>query len=738
MKSRRKTKPNAENKILTSEDFYKAAPGTDRTLRDGDENYGTGRKKDKKLSDVGKQPVTESSEYLPGRDGAVAAERERNYAEGKRKSVLKRIFSNFFSSPFKTSVIISAVGRLVDAIYDALSGGFIGRIFTSYKKEEKAFEDGFIKNYYTGGQKTKGYVRKGREKLSEAFEKSYILGKLSDFMRALLATSVKLYGNCLLSFGIYTVLVYYIKEFVPGLGQADISFLITGICVAAVSLPLMTSKKSLAEAVGESKMARLLFISIFGFREESFEVPPKRSRARSNAAVIAGILCGLLTFFVHPLYIPVSIGFAVSGMLIMVNPEIGIIFTLFALPFFSLLKSPSMTLAVFVLITAGGYLIKLVRGKRILKIELIDFVILIFGILIWLSGVISSGGRESLESALISCFLLLGYFLVVNTMRTEKWLIRCVTALVSSATIVSLYGIYQYFAGKLNVQWLDTSYFTDIRGRVVSLFENSNVLAFYLVMVFPLSIALISKVRTKKEKFLCLLASLSMLLCIVFTWSRGAWVALIAGMVLFFIIYSRRTLKYLLFGCFAIPFLPLVLPSNVVHRFMSIGDLSDSSTFYRVYTWRGTLRMIKEYFWSGIGYGTSAFTGIYPEFAYAGMEAAEHSHSLFLQILCGIGFPGLLVFIAVMFLFSQRNLEYFGNPAGKSSKIMTIAAFTSVISALIMGLFDYIWYSYRIFFLFWVIVAISNAYIRIGDRDMSRRHTDEVCDRSSASLDLQI
>ena len=89
-----------------------------------------------------------------------------------------------------------------------------------------------------------------------------------------------------------------------------------------------------------------------------------------------------------------------------------------------------------------------------------------------------------------------------------------------------------------------------------------------------------------------------------------------------------------------------------MRRFTSIGNLADSSSYYRVYTWRGSLRAAKDYFWGGAGYGSSAYAEVYPQYAYAGIEAAEHSHNLFVQILFGLGVFGLLIFLAVLFLFA--------------------------------------------------------------------------------------
>jgi putative inorganic carbon (HCO3(-)) transporter len=206
----------------------------------------------------------------------------------------------------------------------------------------------------------------------------------------------------------------------------------------------------------------------------------------------------------------------------------------------------------------------------------------------------------------------------------------------------------------------------------------------------------------------------------VFTWSRGAWLAAIISTFIFFIIYNKKTFRIFGVALFVIPIIPIVMPSNVLNRFLSIADLSDSSISYRIYTWRGTVEAIKAHFFSGIGYGNEAFKQVYPQYAYSGMEAAEHSHSLFLQLLLGLGIVGLVIFALITFFALQKLFGYIKKPEDRTSCVYVIATVASLISALIMGIFDNVWYNYRIFYAFWVIVAIGVAFVRVGSYEMDR------------------
>lgn len=644
---------------------------------------------------------------------------------------------NKYTDLVSVSLVIFLLDKFTDWVYRCLIEGFFGRIFTAYSSEQAAFERGAFCRYFYGSSKAHRYFRRVREFLSERFESSFFIDKLQLGVRRLQSMSLRSLGNFFMSFGAYTMAVYVIRMLLPSFQTADMSFFIVGFVICVVSLPLVTARGSLIYAVGKSRFMRALCVDFFGFREEMFE--KKSTRKRGSAWMIfLGMLCGLLTFFVDPLYIPIGAGIFVSVLLIFSAPEIGLLMTLLALPFFSYLPYPTISLSLVVLVTFVSYLFKLIRGKRVFRFELYDFMILLFGVAVYFGGAISAGGTPSYQSALMSCALMLGYFLVVNLIRTKVWLHRCLGALVSSATIVAILGVFQYFFGTLDVATLDLVHFSDIKGRVTVVFGNANMVGFYLAMILPISLYFLFRAKGLGQRLVRLFSVFMMLACIVFTWSRGAWLATLVSLLIFFFIHTRKTIRYLLVVLCSLPILVFWLPDTVVRRFAGIGTVADSSTVYRLYTWQGTWDAITDFFFSGVGYGTEAYTEVYPAYAYAGMETAEHSHSLFLQIWFSIGIAALVVFLFVVLLFLQRSLETLKVSTDETLRAMSAAVLCAVVAILIMGLFDYVWFQYRIFYLFWIALGLSAAISRV---DTAERQRDAVLDFSGSngvSADLNL
>ena len=618
------------------------------------------------------------------------------------------------------SLLIALFDRFGEIICDALVNGFIGKIFTSYTSLRNRISDRFFATYVLRNRKIKKFFRAIRRFLARNLESSITISFVNKAIDKFCSFPLQYFGNFGLFFGVYSIVIYFIKLFVPWLEPASTSHLWVAIFITVTAIPLLFSRINLATSVKNSIFGRSLFKHTFGISNESFDNRKNTSRARGNWMLLLGLFAGISTLFVHPFYIVIALASIVFIVLIATAPEIGVLLTVTIIPFLTFTQTPTIWLAILTLITALFYFIKLIRGKRVFKLEILDFAILSFGILIMLSSIYSAGGVDSFMSASISFILLLGYFLFVNLMRTEKWIKRAIIGFVSSASVVALIGVFEFIFGAKNNNWLDQSFHSIIKTRVVSLFENPNMLAVFLVMAFPFLLALCVKAKETNAKFLTKALVVIFILCIIFTWSRAAWIAVIVGILLFAALCTTKAFRIFGMVLLGLPLLPIILPTSILERFLSISNLADSSIAYRIYTWQGTLNAIKDHLFFGIGYGDSAFQTVYPSYSFSGIEAAPHSHSLILQILLCMGVIGFLVFCVAIFFSFQKSFEFIKNEKNFNSSIYVIASVASVASALIIGIFDYIWYNPRIFYLFWIVIAIGCAYVRVGDYERSR------------------
>ncbi|MBQ3064953.1 MAG: O-antigen ligase family protein [Clostridia bacterium] len=597
--------------------------------------------------------------------------------------------------------------------YHSVQESFIGRFFTGYDRDNHALNNGLTAAFRRlvpfGGK----HFRSFRFTIAAQFDHSILLNAIRKYLRHLAAMSLPTYGLCCLFFSLFSSISYVIcflfsEHWFRSSSYTDLilsaAFLFIGIC-------LIGSRTYLSAALCQSKIASFLLFSVAGAKEEYFRAL-RPVRGQTMVASLIGAVLGIFTLAIPPIFLPIAVLGFIMALLFYKIPEFGVISILFLAPFL-----PTMLLVVLMMYLILCFLVKYLRGKRTLTFGWIDVCVLLFMCIFFFAGIFSAKPSASLPPILVFTCFMCGYFLVVNLIRSKEWIHRAVFSVLSSAVIVSLYGIYQNFFTTVNSQWQDTSMFSDISGRVVSTLENPNVLAEYLIMVLPITVALFFCVRKFSQKLLCLFVGGTLGACLIFTWSRGAWLGLMLALMIFLLMYSKKVMVCGLFGILAIPFLPFVLPESILNRFLSIGNLLDTSTSYRVHIWEGTINMLHDHFIGGIGVGVDVFQTVYPPYALSGIEQAPHSHNLYLQILVETGILGLLVFLVFLIVFAKLHFSYYIKPFPSPRKYLAASLFCGILAVLAQGMTDYIWYNYRVFLVFWLLLALSIAVYRVTESE---------------------
>ena len=308
-----------------------------------------------------------------------------------------------------------------------------------------------------------------------------------------------------------------------------------------------------------------------------------------------------------------------------------------------------------------------------------------------------------LGGALTTLFVLFT-IIIQNSVKTRRQLDSLVYIFVVSGAAVSLYGVYQFLFGTFNASgWVDSTMFSGIGVRVYSTLGNPNVLSEYLLLVIPFAgaaILIVKKVITRLFFIGCLGV---MLVCMLLTFARGGWLGLIIAVALFLVMLDRRFIVVAIVGLIMLYFM---LPDVILERFFSIGNTTDSSTNFRLFIWLGTIAMLRDYWFTGIGPGTEAFNMVYPLYSFNTIHS-PHSHNLFLQIVCDAGIIGIIVFLAILFTYFRSLCTAISKEQAKDSKILQIAAISSMVGFLVQGFTDYSFYNYRVTLVFWVVIGLG-------------------------------
>lgn len=367
---------------------------------------------------------------------------------------------------------------------------------------------------------------------------------------------------------------------------------------------------------------------------------------------------------------------------------------------------PTMAVLGMTAVSYCSLLLALVRSReRKLVWTPVNRYIILYAAVYMAGTVFSVNLRASLRPGLLTAAFILFSVVLINAVDSRARLDAVLTAMVLAAAAVSAWGILQYLFrfGYQSEAWVDSDMFSTIQFRVASTLDNPNMLGQYLILAIPIGGAKLLSARSWTGRAFYLVCCALMCLCMILTFSRGAWLGLLFAGAVFFILLNPRLMLLI---PPALVLMWFTLPKTVIDRFASIGNLADASTAYRVHIWMGTLDMLKDYWLCGIGPGAEAFNMVYPAYSYNGIDA-PHSHNLFLQITCDAGAAALAVFLILLFVYFRMMCVSLSREKDWTGRLYQAAFTGGAAGFLVQAMTDYSFYNYRVLFLFWVFLALG-------------------------------
>lgn len=305
---------------------------------------------------------------------------------------------------------------------------------------------------------------------------------------------------------------------------------------------------------------------------------------------------------------------------------------------------------------------------------------------------------KSLE-AMLNLLAILGLFLATALFVRGSGDARLlVSAQILSAIPVALFGILQHYRPELVPA--GSSY----PGRALGPFGQPNRLGGYLIAAIPLAITLSFVVQDRIVRGALLASALTLALCLVLTYSRGAWIALAVSAVALaaaFVRWPELSPRPLLIGAalaaLLVPAL-LLLPS-IVSRVTSqpgreaawnlpFDPEREGSGAMRGAVWQGALAAASAK--PLLGWGIGAFREAFDRSKGATMKrleaeggrTADQAHGYYLAALVERGAPGVLTFVLFAVFGLAAGAAIVGSGAPAEARLIAAGLVASVTALL--------------------------------------------------------
>lgn len=332
--------------------------------------------------------------------------------------------------------------------------------------------------------------------------------------------------------------------------------------------------------------------------------------------------------------------------------------------------------------------------KKISKLSKINLIVGSFALAGLISTLVSPEPTKALGQ--LKAFIvepILMFYAAIIIIKSKKDTETVLKFLFWTAGLISLFGLFQYF----------THLFLPLRfwgngeevKRITSIFEYPNAFALYLAPLFVMFFTLFSKGYNLGKKYWVATALSVMALAIVLTYSRGAWLGILAGIVVLSLRQTRVSLKHWR----SIVLILIVVASPVLlSRFKSTFNDTSSSERIMLYKAGASKLMQDPVFGNGL-YGFRSTLENTP--LYQG-EILNYPHNIILNFWLEMGLLGVLAF-ALLIFFSAR--EYKNNP--------TVVRFSAGLFLLVLvthGMVDAPYFKNDLSILFWF--ALSLFYVK--------------------------
>ncbi len=265
--------------------------------------------------------------------------------------------------------------------------------------------------------------------------------------------------------------------------------------------------------------------------------------------------------------------------------------------------------------------------------------------------------------------------------------------------IMGILGADYYFS--INLKWMNMWHFSErVRNMMDGLFVYlgaNHYGAFFAHFIFIL-IGIFLFEKSKYWKLILLGIIFFTGYCLVYSYSRGAYIALIAGLVFIGLVKEKRILLLLLvFFMFWRNLVPISVYERITMTKTESGELEESAAI-RIVLWNKALEMFKESPIIGKGFNTFQFT--------FNNRLWLDTHNYYLKMLVEQGILGLSAFLYLLFSAFNAGWKLFKESDENTLKGLGLGFASCIIAVALTNAFGDRWTYLSLGSYLWIFMGL--------------------------------
>ena len=549
--------------------------------------------------------------------------------------------------------------------------------------------------------------------------------KMLNFLgRCISYTSTRSYGSFLLSFGIVSLLLNLGEYYFRDAPEVSLASLVTSVVLAVLSVPFLLFDKPLAVVVQDIPLTDHIFFEFLSIKRMHRNV--KHVTVSPLVALFIGFIPAVVSFFVSLNYVILAILLGAIVLIAMTSPEFSMMLTIIAVPYLPALPSPTLILCCMSALTMLSYGWKVVLGKRVFNFDVYGAIVLLLGIVALISGIISdSDGAFKLSLAFFA--LILSYFPAANMISNRRLADNAINAVIVSAIPITVLSVIEFIVEHPKTSYVPPKYSTD---GISVFFSSPDALAAFMLVAVISTLTFMIEKRNKVKKAFYGVVSILEIAVLGLLLLPEVWLAMVICSIVYPIIKSKHIPIDLLLVIIPLPLLVFFIPRDILDRVSKFFG-AEFSFSERMAGYTEAFNVFLENMSFGTGLGSSAYMN-------SAISDTGGLFNTFLGIATQLGVIALAL-VMLMIVLRMRHLSYYRlylrNSLVEVTGEMTAVALIALLS---FGMLSNLFGDLTVLYLFWTVIGISAAALRIAKKECDDRQGYYGDSRSSESSALDI
>jgi putative inorganic carbon (hco3(-)) transporter len=299
------------------------------------------------------------------------------------------------------------------------------------------------------------------------------------------------------------------------------------------------------------------------------------------------------------------------------------------------------------------------------------------------------------------------YLLLASQLKSLQSLNQLRLALLSSAIVPLLFGLYQFLTVTGN------TVISPGLNRIMGTFFHPSAFGMYLVIIWPLAFLQWQQSKMSLRRALSFVLLVTITFCLAMTFTRIVWVALVLN--LFGVLFVFRRFRLMFFMLIVGAIIAVVAWQPIAIRFgeavkFENGSLVFSewgSVAWRFQQWQIAIELFMERPLTGVGWWTFPDYNIW----------RSTPHNDYLRIAAETGVFGLLLFIfLILYVTGRLWLAYRGMPLRSNLKQQVGIVLLSICTYVVLSLTDNPLGQPEVSWYLWAMIALGVGSVRLSPR----------------------